>query len=201
MADANLAQRGEQRPQVEGVDAAVDLADLALGRRRVLVLDDRGDPSAVVAHDPPVPVRAIGTTAVSTVAAAPRVVVRLGRSAASVAGRSSGTSPDSSTTVPLAPARCGSACSRRGRCRVAAPALQRTGPAVSRARAFTLLGLVPDDHDGRRGARAAAARKTCSISGSPAARWRTLGRADFMRVPFPAARITTWMSDMRQQSP
>src|SRR6478672_3134461 len=32
------------------------------------------------------------------------------------------------------------------------------------------------------------------MSGSPATRCRTLGSADFMRVPFPAARMTTCVS-------
>src|SRR5262249_59215712 len=45
-----------------------------------------------------------------------------------------------------------------------------------------------------RGSRASAIPRTCSIIGVPATRWSTLGRADFMRVPFPAARIATWMS-------
>ena len=37
----DLLSAAKQRLEVESVDAAVDLADLALRRRRVLVLDDR----------------------------------------------------------------------------------------------------------------------------------------------------------------
>ena len=38
---------------------------------------------------------------------------------------------------------------------------------------------------------------TWSIIGLPATWCSTFGRADFMRVPLPAARMTTWRSDMR----
>src|SRR5580693_1923662 len=37
---------------------------------------------------------------------------------------------------------------------------------------------------------------TYSIIGTPAMGWTTFGRADFMRVPLPAARTTTWTSVM-----
>jgi hypothetical protein len=46
----DAVKRREQRRQVEGIDAAVDLGDRALGRGRVLLLDDPGD-SALVSDD------------------------------------------------------------------------------------------------------------------------------------------------------
>src|SRR5215204_2523102 len=39
-----------------------------------------------------------------------------------------------------------------------------------------------------------AARRTYSRSGWPEILWSTLGRADFIRVPLPAASTTTWRS-------
>ena len=39
----DAAQGVEERPQVEGVDARVDLANLPLGRRRIALFDDAGD--------------------------------------------------------------------------------------------------------------------------------------------------------------
>src|SRR6478735_5379048 len=44
------------------------------------------------------------------------------------------------------------------------------------------------------GARESAVFSTCSTKARPAIEWRTLGSDDFIRVPWPAARITTWMS-------
>src|SRR5919204_6321707 len=46
----------------------------------------------------------------------------------------------------------------------------------------------------------AAVARTCSMSGSPATRCRTFGRADFIRVPLPAARITTCNSMLNRLS-
>jgi hypothetical protein len=46
------------------------------------------------------------------------------------------------------------------------------------------------------GERADEARRTCPIKESPAAGCNTLGRDDFIRVPCPAARTTTWTSDV-----
>ena len=54
-----------------------------------------------------------------------------------------------------------------------------------RQRGLELLRLVADDHDDRLGVERPAARRTWSMSGSPAARCRTLGNADFIRVPLP----------------
>jgi hypothetical protein len=51
------AQAVAQRGRVEGVDPGVDLVDLPLLRRRVLVLDDPGDRAVVTRDDPPVPGR------------------------------------------------------------------------------------------------------------------------------------------------
>src|SRR3972149_7651233 len=47
-----------------------------------------------------------------------------------------------------------------------------------------------------RGWRVAAVASTCAIIGSPATWCNTLGCADFMRVPLPAARMTIWRSDI-----
>ena len=44
------------------------------------------------------------------------------------------------------------------------------------------------------GATAWALRTTRSMSDSPPTRWRTFGRLVFIRVPLPAARMTTWVS-------
>src|SRR5687768_6514629 len=44
------------------------------------------------------------------------------------------------------------------------------------------------------GSSALAVRKTCSSMGRPATGWRPLGSRDFMRVPWPAASITTGVS-------
>src|SRR5437868_2227134 len=44
------------------------------------------------------------------------------------------------------------------------------------------------------GARESAVLSTLSTKARPAIGWRTLGSADFIRVPCPAARMTTWMS-------
>src|SRR6478735_12429667 len=44
------------------------------------------------------------------------------------------------------------------------------------------------------GVRESAVRSTCSTKARPPIEWRTLGSDDFIRVPWPAARITIWMS-------
>src|SRR5580692_11058384 len=45
-----------------------------------------------------------------------------------------------------------------------------------------------------RGASDEAAVSTYSIIGTPDTWWSTFGSSDFIRVPLPAARTTTWMS-------
>src|SRR5262249_49940734 len=47
---------------------------------------------------------------------------------------------------------------------------------------------------------ARADARTVSIIGRPATRWSTFGRADFMRVPLPAARMTTCVSTILRLS-
>ena len=52
------------------------------------------------------------------------------------------------------------------------------------------IGLVADDHrDVSPEKCASAVWRTCSIMDRPAIGWSTLGSADFIRVPWPAARI------------
>ena len=175
---ADLAQRREQRLQLERVDAAVDLADLALGRRRVLVLDD-GRQSVPVrrarsARSPP----AIGTTAVSTVAAAPRASCVLTRARKRRRRAAAARRPRATPPCRSRPARCGSACSKRmpgAELRL----LHCKGEARPAPKGvLQLLGLVADDDDGRRRARGpTAARRTCSIRGRPAAPMQHLGHA------------------------
>jgi len=48
-----LAEHFAQRRRLEDVGAGVDLAEAALGRRRVALLDDGGELAAAVAHDAP----------------------------------------------------------------------------------------------------------------------------------------------------
>ena len=54
------AQHGAQHPGVEGVHAGIDLADRGLLRSRVGVLDDFGDLTVGVTHDPAVAVGIVG---------------------------------------------------------------------------------------------------------------------------------------------
>ena len=63
---------------------------------------------------------------------------------------------------------------------------------MPRQRGRERVRLMADDDGGRARVDGGGAASTCSIIGCPATRCSTLGRADFMRVPLPAARMTTW---------
>ena len=106
--------------------------------------------------------------------------------------RSSGTSPDSRTSVPVWPCERGFGRQQRVR-RPELWLLHHKGEARA-APPAPPSALPPDGRRRRSWSRARGARRsasTCSIIGSPATRWSTFGRADFMRVPLPAARMTT----------
>ena len=189
---ADRSQRVEQRLRREGVNAAVDLVDRALSRasRPCARRSPRcGRPGGRSGRNPP----DRRTRAVNTVAAAPdRSCVAT--SSRRVAARSSGTSPDSNTTVPRAPARCVSAWSRAcpvpscGSCNAKRrPSRSGSARRTSSARWPTTTTVVLASS-------AAAARRTCSMRRNSPARCSTLGVSDRMRVPLPAARTTRWMS-------
>ena len=97
--------------EVERVDAAVDLADRALVRRGVLVLDDRAQSVRSSRTMRPYPA-GVGTTAVRTVAAAPvrswRPDERVQRARRAAAGRRR----TAARACRVAPRSAGSACSR-----------------------------------------------------------------------------------------
>ena len=167
----------------------------ALGRRRVLVFDDGGDRPRSSRTIRPYPWDR-RTTAVRTVAAAPcarwcvdqrlqcgrpqqRNVARQQHHRARLARQGRFRLQQCVAGAELRLLHCKA---QAQPCRECAAGRRRPGGRRSRR---SCAGL-----------RASAARKTCSISGSPAARCSTFGSADFMRVPLPAARMTTWMSDM-----
>ena len=106
---ADRVERGEQRGEVERVDAGIDFGDRLLRGGGVALLDDLRDLAA-----------ACGRCGRSRTAAARFAVITVAAAAASWCVASSafsestvsnGTSPDSSTTVPLLPSRSGRVCS------------------------------------------------------------------------------------------
>ena len=61
--------------------------------------------------------------------------------------------------------------------------------AAKRVKAYVLIETAA-------GKAKAVKKSLAGIKGSPAAWCNTLGDLDFMRVPLPAARTTTWVADM-----
>ena len=110
-----------QRGRVEDVDAGVDLVDLPLLRRRVLVLDDPGDRAVRARDDPPVAGRVRHPRGQHRDRVA--VLVVLGDQLAQRLRLSSGTSPDVTITEPSKSAGSGGRArpGPRHRCRAAAP--------------------------------------------------------------------------------
>ena len=99
----DLSQGVEKRREVERVDAAVDFRDGPLVGGRVLVLDDRRN-RAIFAHDAAVAVGLLDRRRQDRGGRATADVVSR-RARWTVAARSSGTSPDSSRTVPRLPSQ------------------------------------------------------------------------------------------------
>ena len=113
---------------------------------------------------------------------------------------SSGTSPDSSTTVPVLPSRSGRVCSSAWPVPSCCSCVTNCSRGPLRERLLHLVGAVADDHGDAGRLKAAAVRSTRSMSVRPPILCRTLGSWDFIRVPLPAAKTTTWMSVTREES-
>ncbi len=129
------------------------------------------------------------TTAVTTVASA-RAVSWAFRTFFSVSDDKRGTSPDRRSRVPeLCPS---TASVESSACAVPSCGSCTTKPRPARpdSAAWTASAWCPTTMVTDRGARVKAVSSTWLIIGRPATWCRTLGRADFMRVPFPAARTT-----------
>ena len=189
-------ERGDQRAAVERVDAGVDLADRELLGGRVagrLGLDHAQDRAVAVADHAAVGRRA--RRAPSSPSSPPRRAASCASTRALIASAvSSATSPLMTTTVAV-----GIEQRRRGRDGVAgaraAPPGWRPRRRPADAPPAAASGCRP-----RSPAPAPASRAACTghaISGRPQSGCRTLGTAERMRVPSPAARITTVGSGTR----
>ena len=144
--------------KVEGVDAAVDLVDLPLGGRGVALLDDARDAARLRGRCG----RSRGdrsTVAVSTVAAAPVGLVLRRPGASSVAAPSSGTSPESRTSVPVASVSSGSACSRAWPVPSCGSWTHECDARPAGVGLADAVGLVADDDRDRRGAERPGGRR------------------------------------------
>ena len=97
------------------------------------------------------------------------------------------------------PAAAASAAAR-GRCRAAAPAPTNCRLVPFGRATLDFVGAMADDHRDAGRLQAAAVLSTRSMMVRPPIRCRTLGSWDFIRVPLPAARTTTWMSLTRGES-
>ncbi len=191
---AQPRQRRAQRLSGEHVDARVDLLDLELLRRRVAVglgLDDALHVAAGVAHHASIAAgvgedrgrhRRAGA-AVGVRAHEP--LDRLGADERHVAAehdhRSVGARPAASSSATAAATAPPVPLATR---------LHRELDALGQQALQGALGRVDDDDVAGAGRRAPRARATCTIA-SPQISCSTLGVAERIRVPCPAARITT----------
>ena len=136
---------------------------------------------------------AFGMIAVSTVAFAPACTCSSWNRAKSSAVRS-GVSPQSTMMVPCSFASSSFVC--RTACPVPSCSRCSTYSTLSPMASRTVSPPKPVTTMLRRAPAASAASMTCCSMDFPAARCRTFGSFDFMRVPLPAANMTVTKSNI-----
>ena len=172
-----------------GQDACVDFLDGALGLGGVLVLDDAADLAGGVAHD-----AAVAGGIVQHLGEHGGAIAARGQQAAQRVGCTSGTSPYSTSvtsSLPSPSSSSGTACCTAWPVPCCGCCNAKCRPSWPPNACLTRSAPWPTTTVMRAGASSRALASTCANMGLPASVCSTLGRSDCMRLPSPAARITT----------